>query len=354
MILALGGSVSYGLAVAVTVLALAAGYLLLQFLQGPMSRALVVGGVTFFLAFAAGYPLLYVLRRLRVGKQIRLDGPDRHFDKTGTPTMGGILIWSSVFVSTALFNVINNPSIVVPLGATAATGVLGALDDILGLISATAQGLTARMKFAGLTVIAVGTALAMYLALGLDFLFIPTVQTPWHIGPWYVLLGALTVMATANAVNLTDGLDSLAGVCAAVSFACYGIIAHLQGQGPLVAFCFAVVGGLLAFLWFNAYPADLFMGDTGALSLGAALATVALMTGHVLLLPLIGFVFVAEALSVILQVAFFKLSGGRRLLRMSPLHHHFELLGWSETHVAQRFWLISMLTGMVGIALALV
>jgi len=161
-------------------------------------------------------------------------------------------------------------------------------------------------------------------------------------------------VATANAVNLTDGLDSLAGVCAAVAFACYGIIAHLQGQVPLVTFCFTVAGALLAFLWFNAHPALLFMGDAGSLSLGAALATVALMTGHILLLPVIGFVFVAEALSVILQVGYFKATGGRRLFNMAPLHHHFELHGWSETQVAQRFWLVSMISGMLGIALALV
>jgi phospho-N-acetylmuramoyl-pentapeptide-transferase len=248
-----------------------------------MAYALVVGGFTFFVAFAAGHPLLGVLRRFHVRKQVRSEGPDSHFSKTGTPTMGGILIWGSVLVSTALFNVPNNPSILVPLGATAGSGLVGTVDDILGLMGDSAEGLTVRMKFFGLA-----------------------------------------------------------------------IIAHLQTQTPLMIFCFTVVGALLAFLWFNAYPADLFMGDAGSLSLGAALATVALMTGHLLLLPIIGAVFVAEALSVIFQVAFFKLTHGRRLLRMSPLHHHFELIGWSETHVAQRFWLASMLTGMVGIALALI
>jgi phospho-N-acetylmuramoyl-pentapeptide-transferase len=319
-----------------------------------MDHALRVAAFTSFVALAAGYPLLHVLRALRIGKQIRLEGPGTHHEKAGTPTMGGILVWASVFVSTALFNVINNPSIIVPLIATASTGILGTIDDVLGLLGTSAAGMTMRMKLLGLTVISIATAVTIYAVLGYDYLYIPTIVAPLHIGVWYVPLGALTVLATANAVNLTDGLDSLAGVCAAVAFACYGIIAHLQEQAPLATFCFTVVGALLAFLWFNAYPANLFMGDAGALSLGAALATVALMTGHVVLLPVIGFVFVAEALSVIFQVGFFKITKGRRLLRMSPLHHHFEMLGWSETHVSQRFWLVSMLTGMVGIALALI
>ena len=162
------------------------------------------------------------------------------------------------------------------------------------------------------------------------------------------------IVGTSNAVNLTDCLDVLAGIIAAVAFAAYGVIAFLQGQTWLVAFVFTTVGATLAFLWYNAYPAELFMGDTGSLALGATLAVVALMTGQWLLLPVVGFVFMAEALSVILQVAYFKTTGGKRLFKMSPLHHHFELLGWSETHVTQRFWLIGILSAMLGIALALI
>lgn len=314
----------------------------------------MVASFSFLVALVAGPLLIRGLTKLRVGKQVRPDGPDTHQQKTGTPTMGGILIWGSVFLSTAMFNVVNNPSIAVPLSATAATGILGAIDDFLGLTGRGTQGLTVKVKFAGLTAIAIATALAIYRGLGLDYLYIPTQQGPFHLGVLYVPLAVLAIIGTANAVNLTDGLDSLAGVCAAVAFTCYGIIAHLQAQAPLATFCFTVVGALLAFLWFNAYPASLFMGDTGALSLGAALAAVALMTGHLLLLPIIGLIFVAEAISVMLQVAYFKVTSGRRLFRMSPLHHHFELLGWSETHVSQRFWLVSMLSGMVGVALALI
>ncbi len=160
-------------------------------------------------------------------------------------------------------------------------------------------------------------------------------------------------MGTSNAVNLTDGLDGLAGSIATVAFVAYGIVAYLQGQIYLVLFCFTIVGTVMAFLWYNAYPAELFMGDTGALALGATLGVVALMTGQWLLLPLIGLMFVAEAFSVILQVVYFKLTGGKRLFKMSPLHHHFELIGWSETHVTQRFWLIGIMSAMLGIALAL-
>ena len=319
-----------------------------------MQYPLAIATIAFFVAICAGSPLISQLRRYGFGKQIREEGPDSHQVKSGTPTMGGILVWGSVFVTTAVFNVLNNPSIVVPLVATAATGVLGAIDDVAGMRGGSAQGLTIKIKFAGLAVIALAVAGAIYWALEIDYLFIPTITGRWHLGLLYIPLAAFALLGAANAVNLTDGLDSLAGVCAAVAFASYGIIAYLQGQGPLATFCFTVVGALLGFLWFNAYPANLFMGDTGSLSLGAALTAVALMTGHLLLLPLIGFIFVAEALSVMLQVGYFKATGGRRLFRMSPLHHHFEMVGWSETQVAQRFWLISMLTGMVGIALALI
>jgi len=193
----------------------------------------------------------------------------------------------------------------------------------------------------------------LYRFLGLDTLYFPRLGE-LKVGVLFALIAALAVASSAHAVNLTDGLDGLAGGTAAVAFACYGIIAYLQHQAYLVTFCFTMVGAILAFLWYNAHPAQVFMGDVGSLTLGATLAVVALMTGHILLLPIIGAIFVVEALSVIAQVAYFKLTHGRRLFKMAPLHHHFELLGWSETQITQRFWLISMLAGMVGIALALI
>jgi phospho-N-acetylmuramoyl-pentapeptide-transferase len=189
--------------------------------------------------------------------------------------------------------------------------------------------------------------------LDLHSIAIPTIPKPISIGIFYIPVAMFIIVATSNAVNLTDGLDSLAGWTSAIAFACYGVIAFLQGQSYLVVFCFTIVGALLAFMWYNAHPAELFMGDTGALALGATLATVALMTGQWLLLPLIGLVFVAETLSVIIQVAYFKITQGKRFFKMAPLHLHFELLGWSETQVVQRFWLAALLAGMLGIALAL-
>ena len=173
------------------------------------------------------------------------------------------------------------------------------------------------------------------------------------IGNWYILVAVFVIVGFANGVNFTDGLDTLSGGTVAVAFAAYGIIAYLQRQEPVVPLCFCVVGALLGFLWYNAHPALVFMGDIGSLALGALLAVCAFMTGQWLLLPVIGIVFVGEAVSVILQVLYFRLTGGKRLFKMAPLHHHFELLGWSETQITMRFWLLSMLGGMLGVALAL-
>jgi phospho-N-acetylmuramoyl-pentapeptide-transferase len=178
------------------------------------------------------------------------------------------------------------------------------------------------------------------------------------VGIWYVPIATITIVAMANAVNLTDGLDGLAGSIALLCFVAYGIVAFLQGQFPLLSFCFTMVGALLAFLWFNSHPAELFMGGLGSLALGATLAAVALMSFQWLLLPIIAVIFVAEAGSVVIQVTYFKLtrrlSGvGRRVFKMTPIHLHFEVLGWSETHITQRFWIIGVLAAMLGIALAL-
>ena len=180
----------------------------------------------------------------------------------------------------------------------------------------------------------------------------------FRIGPLIIPVTIFILVGFSNAVNLTDGVDSLAGSVSSIAFACYGLIAFLQDQIYLAAFCYTLVGALLAFLWYNAHPAQLFMGDTGSLALGATLGLVAVMTGQWLLLPIVGFVFVAEALSVMIQVSYFKMTRrmygeGRRVFRMTPLHHHFELLGWSEMQVKERFWLISVLSGMLGVALAL-
>jgi len=233
-----------------------------------------------------------------------------------------------------------------------AFGILGAVDDLTG-VRRVPTGMLAKYKLLWQTLFAALTTIALYYGLDLHSVAVPGVVEKIDIGLWYVPIAIFWIVGFSNAVNLTDGLDALAGYLLATAFVAYGVIAFLQGQIWLVAFDFTVVGAILAFLWYNAYPAELFMGDTGSLALGATLGVVALMTGQWLLLPIIGFAFVAETLSVILQVSFFKLTGGRRLFKMSPLHHHFELLGWSETQVAQRFWLVGILMAMLGIALAL-
>jgi phospho-N-acetylmuramoyl-pentapeptide-transferase len=325
-----------------------------------MAYSLTLGTISFLLAVIWGRPLINLLRALRIGKQIRIDGPSTHQTKMGTPTMGGLMVLAPVLVITGVLNIANllglnliGRSILAPLGVLVAYGTLGALDDLTG-VRRVRTGMLARYKFLWQTIFAGITALALHFVLDLRSVALPGVPEKIDIGLWYIPMAMFIIVGTSNAVNLTDGLDALAGSLCAVAFAAYGVIAFLQGQIWLVAFDFTVAGAIFAFLWYNAYPAELFMGDTGSLSLGATLAVVALMSGQWLLLPVIGFMFVAEVSSVILQVGYFKLTGGKRLFKMSPLHHHFELLGWSETQVTQRFWLVGILTAMLGIALALV
>jgi phospho-N-acetylmuramoyl-pentapeptide-transferase len=324
-----------------------------------MAYSLTLGTISFLLAVIWGRPLINLLRQLRIGKQIRIEEPTTHQIKMGTPTMGGLMMLVPVLVITGVLNVANllgltliGRSILVPMGVMVAYGTLGGLDDLAG-VRRMPTGMLARYKILWQTIFAVITALALHFALGLRSLAVPGVPEKIDIGLGYIPIAVFIIVGTSNAVNFTDGLDALAGSLAAVAFAAYGVIAFLQGQIWLVAFDFTVVGAVFAFLWYNAYPAELFMGDTGSLALGAALAVSALMTGQWLLLPVVGFMFVAEAMSVILQIGYFKLSGGKRLFKMAPLHLHFELLGWSETQVTQRFWLIGILTAMLGIALAL-
>jgi phospho-N-acetylmuramoyl-pentapeptide-transferase len=240
--------------------------------------------------------------------------------------------------------------------------ILGAIDDWQGIkgMRGRGEGMSARMKSTFQVLFA--TILALILYFGpphWDYVGVPGFPEYFQIGLWIIPVTVLVIVGMSNAVNLADGLDSLAGSLASLAFACYGLIAYLQNQEPLMIFCFTIVGSLLAFLWYNAHPAQLFMGDTGSLALGATLGYVALMTGQWLLLPVVGFVFVAEAASVILQVSYFKWTKrvygeGRRIFKMSPLHYHFELLGWSEMQVKERFWLVGVLCGMLGVALALI
>jgi len=331
-----------------------------------MAYSLTLGTLSFLFSVIWGGPLIRLLKRYEIGELIRVDGPRSHFTKMGTPTMGGIMILVPVLLITVALNLSGRLSMLLPIGVIVSCGILGAVDDLSGIVRRRRNsnpdgsfvpeetiGLLARYKFFWQLVIATAAALAMFFLLGLRSIAIPMVTEKLEIGLWYLPVAIFIILGTSNAVNLSDGLDGLAGGMAAIAFAAYGIIAFLQGQAFLVTFCFTVVGAVLAFLWYNAYPAQLFMGDTGSLPLGATLAVVALMTGQWLLLPIVGLVFVADTVSVILQVGYFKLTGGKRIFKMAPLHHHFELLGWSEVQVVQRFWLLAMLSAMLGVALAL-
>ncbi len=319
-----------------------------------MAYSLTIAGLGFALAAFSGRYIIAFLRAKKVGKQVRIDGPQSHIQtKTGTPTMGGIIFTITAFVLTLIFNLYDRLSMLLPLGVLLCCGFLGAVDDRLSLVGGRrSDGMTARFKFAWLFLFASVAAAILYGPLGLHHANIPVLGR-FDIGIAYIPIAILGIMGTAHAVNLTDGLDTLAGGTGAIAFVSYGIIAYIQGQVGVVTFCFIMVGSLLGFLWHNAHPAQVFMGDTGSLAIGASLATAAFMTGQWFLLPVVGLIFVVEAMSVILQVGYFKLTGGRRLFKMSPIHHHFELIGWSETQVTMRFWLVAMMAGLFGVALAL-
>ncbi|MSP12959.1 MAG: phospho-N-acetylmuramoyl-pentapeptide-transferase [Chloroflexi bacterium] len=326
-----------------------------------MAFPLTLGTLSFLAAVFWGGPLIRLLKKYRMGKQIRVEEPTSHQVKMGTPTMGGLMILIPVFIITAGLNLINvlgltliGRSVIVPMAVLVAFGVLGAIDDYMGVRGmGKAGGMSGRTKIAWQILFALVVALVLYFGLELRSIAIPTIPDKIDIGLWYIPIAVFFIVGGSNAVNLSDGMDGLAGSLSAIAFAAYGIIAYLQGQSFLVAFCFTMVGALLAFLWYNAHPAELFMGDAGALSIGATLGTVALMTGQWLLLPIIALVFIAEALSVIIQVGYFKWTHGKRFFKMAPLHLHFELKGWSETQTVQRFWLCGILCAMLGVALAL-
>jgi phospho-N-acetylmuramoyl-pentapeptide-transferase len=327
------------------------------------SLAIALAGLSFMLTVIWGEPLLRILRYFKIGKEIRVEGPERHFTKLGTPTMGGIMIVLPVVLITLLMNAssvigvsVLGRSVILPMFVLVLYAILGAVDDWEGLRGKRrGLGMRARTKFFFQWVFALGTAWGLYYVLDVPHLYLPGVKDEIIMSPLlYIPVAAFIIVLFSNAVNLTDGLDGLAGLISATAFATYGGIALLQGQVFIARFCFTVVGAIFGFLWFNVHPAMLFMGDTGSLALGATLGVVALMTGQWMLLPIIAIIPISTALSVILQVGYFKLTGGKRLFKMSPLHHHFELSGWSETQIVQRFWLIGLLAAMIGVALAFV
>jgi len=314
--------------------------------------------LAFAISLAAGEPLVRFLRRRGLGKEISSDGPASHQVKAGTPTMGGALIFATVLPITLAANIIDRRSILLPLGTIVAAGLLGLADDFTTIIGRSRLpggqlgiGIQRRLKIVLLALLGLTAAFVLYFPLEIH-----DVHVPWaghfELGPVYIPLAAAIIVASTAGVAITDGLDGLAGGTTALAFFAYGVIALLQDQTYLATFCFTVVGATAGFLWYNSYPARVFMGDTGALALGSSLAVAALMTGHWLILPIIGIVFVLEALSDLIQIAYFRLTGGRRVFKMSPLHHHFELLGWSEPQVVMRFSLVGVVGAFLGVTLA--
>ena len=318
-----------------------------------------------FIAFAVGPALIRTLERLRARQPIREIGPDHH-DKAGTPTMGGLLILLSLVVSVLLWSNLDNRLVWIVVGVTVAYGMLGFIDDYRKVREGHSAGISARMKLVWQTLLAFAVAVGIYIDPSFDAqLSVPFFKnfTP-HLGWFYIPVATFIIVGTSNAVNLTDGLDGLAigpvmvaaGTFLVLSYASghagiaeYLAIKYVPGSGNLAIFCGALIGGGLGFLWFNASPAQLFMGDVGSLALGGALGTIAVLIRQEFLLAMVGGIFVVETLSVIIQVASFKLTG-KRVFLMAPIHHHFEKLGWPEQKIVVRFWIISAILGLVSLS----
>ncbi len=324
--------------------------------------ALSLAGLAFMMTVIWGGPLLRILRHFKVGKIIRVEEPGAHMVKMGTPTMGGLMIILPLTLITVLLNATSligmrvlGKSVLVPLAAMLGFGFLGALDDWEGIRGKRkGEGMRIRTKLIAQVVLALLLAGVLKYVLDVPDLYIPGIHFEISLGWVYIPLAGFVIVAMSNAVNFTDGLDGLAGLISATIFAAYGGIALMQGQVFISRFCFTMVGALFGFLWFNVHPAQLIMGDTGALSLGATIAVIALMTGQWAILPVIAIIPVSEALSDVIQIGYFRITHGRRFFKMAPLHLHFELLGWSEMQIVQRFWLIGLLAAMLGVGLVLV
>ena len=320
-----------------------------------MVRALVIGSVAAGVSWAAGWYVVPLLRRLGLGKAISDEGPESHLSKAGTPTMGGVLFLGVLAVVTLATNVAGHPSVLLPLGVMACACAVGFADDLLTLQGrergSAHEPIGFLLKSAIMAAVGLVTGLIIYIGLDVDEMRVPHFDS-YALGAGSVAVAVLVMVATTSATAVTDGLDGLLAGLSALAFGAYGAIAFAEGESHLAVFCLTLVGVLIGFLWHNAHPASVFMGDTGSLPLGAGLATVGLMTGWWLLLLVVGVVLVVEGLSVVLQIGSFRLSG-RRVFKMAPIHHHFELTGWSEPQVVLRFWLVGAVGALLGIALVL-
>jgi phospho-N-acetylmuramoyl-pentapeptide-transferase len=319
------------------------------------------------ISMVVGSWFIHKLKQLQIGQTVREEGPKSHYAKNGTPTMGGLMIIFATLSATLLWAELYNPYIWILVLVTLGFGLIGFLDDYLKVIKKHNQGLSGRAKLVGQTLVALVPAIWLYANPTFD----TTLTVPFFkqfqpdLGFFFIPFAVFVIVGSANAVNLTDGLDGLAigpvTIAAAfymifcylggnIKIAAYLQIPYVRGVGEISIYLGALVGAGVGFLWYNAYPAQVFMGDVGALALGGVLGTVALATKQEILLAIVGGLFVVEALSVILQVGFFKVSNGRRIFRMAPLHHHFELMGWPEPKVIVRFWIIAIILGLVSLS----
>ena len=322
---------------------------------GAMTVEIIQGLLLAFAVVVIVMPAyIRLLRFAGMGKQILEEGPESHQVKRGTPTMGGLLL---IAVVLGLFFFLRSGlppgGIIAPVATLLLVGGLGAFDDYLN--AKTGEGISARQKMLWLIVVAAVAAYQIQTTYAIDSIAVPFVGTVMVSPALYMAFAAFAIIAAANGVNITDGLDGLAGGTLVFAFVAFVFVAMLNvpTQPNLAVLCALIVGGLLGFLWFNVHPAQIFMGDSGSLALGATLAVTALITGQNLILPIVGLVFVIETLSVVIQVAYFKLTGGRRIFRMSPLHYHYELAGWDEEKITLRFWIVGIVAGLIGVTLFL-
>lgn len=308
---------------------------------------LLTMGVSFILAVILGPLCIPLLRRLKFGQQIRQDGPQSHLKKAGTPTMGGIIILLAFTLSFLKFSVINT-NFAVLLVATLGFGLVGFLDDYIKIVFKRSLGLTARQKLIGQLLFSVIICVLLYTNHHSTAIAIPGTSVKWELGWFYYVFITLMLLATSNAVNFTDGVDGLLSGVSAIAFGAFAIIALQASEHASAIAAAAMIGAVLGFLVFNAHPAKVFMGDSGSLGIGGAIAAIAILTKTELLFIIIGGIFVIELLSVVLQVGSFKLRG-KRIFKMSPIHHHFELSGWSEWRVVTTFWAAGLVLAALGL-----
>ena len=330
-------------------------------------RTIYASLTAFFICFLLGPWVIRKLSEMQVGQYIRDDGPESHYDKAGTPTMGGVLIVGAVVISILLWSDLTNPFIWIVLLVIVGNALIGFIDDYLMQVKKQSKGLGVRSKLILQFILALIAGGLVYVSP--DFSTEVTIPFFKKLSPdfgWgYIMFAAVVIVGASNAVNLTDGLDGLAIGPVSIAAATYMIFAYVAGHvkiadylqinyvagsGELTIFCGAIAGAGLGFLWFNSYPAQIFMGDVGSLSLGSVLGAIAVITKQEILLALVGGLFVIEALSVIFQVSFFKMTSGRRIFRMAPLHHHFELKGWPEPKVIVRFWIIAIALALIAMS----